>query len=50
MHTHFSLVAAVSVFLPVLFVGTMWRLVALHLAASSNSRLSALGQGMAFQY
>lgn len=50
MHTHFSVLAAVSVFLPVLFIGTMWRLASLHLAASSNQRISQAGQAMAFQY
>jgi len=50
MHTHFSAVAAIHAFLGVILVGTVWRLVSLHLAASTNSKLSALGQGMNFQY
>jgi hypothetical protein len=50
LHTHFSAVSALHTFLAVLIVGTMWRLVAYHLMASSNPRVSQVGQGMAFQY
>jgi hypothetical protein len=50
LHTHFSAVSALSTFVAVLIVGTMWRLVAYHLIASANPRISQIGQGMAFQY
>jgi len=50
VHTHFSALAAVNIFLAVLIVGTVWRVVALHLTASPNHRISAFGQAMAFQY
>lgn len=50
LHTHFSALGAVHAFLGVLIVGTVWRLVSLHLIASPNPRVSQLGQGMAFQY
>jgi hypothetical protein len=50
MHTHFSAVAATSVFLVVLVLGSVWRLAALHLAASDKPQLRNLGLAMAFQY
>lgn len=50
MHTHFSALAALNIFLAVLVVGTAWKIVALHLTASANPRISMLGQAMAFQY
>lgn len=50
LHTHFSGVAALHVFLAVLIVGTPFRLIALHLAASGNPKVSALGQALLFQY
>lgn len=50
MHTHFSAVSALSVFMAVLLVGTVWRLGSLHLTASKTTALSHLGQAMAFQY
>lgn len=50
MHTHFSAVSALGVFLVVLIVGTAWRLGAYRLAASSDPRLKTLGAAMAFQY
>lgn len=50
LHTHFSAVTALQTFLAVLIVGTVWRLVSLHLIASPNPRISQLGQGMSFQY
>lgn len=50
MHTHFSALTALNVFLAVLIVGTLWKVVALHLTASANPRISAAGQAMAFQY
>lgn len=50
MHTHFSAVNALNVFLAVLIVGSLWRLGAAHLAASSNETAAHLGRAMAFQY
>ena len=50
MHAHFSAVSAASVFLAVLVWGTLWRLAAAHMVASSNTTLQHLGQAMAFQY
>lgn len=50
LHTHFSVVAAVQVGLTVVIFGTLWRLIALHLAASNNESLTHLGAAMAFQY
>lgn len=50
LHTHFSAVTALQTFLAVLIVGTVWRLVSLHLIASPNPRIAQLGQGMSFQY
>lgn len=50
MHTHFSLMSAAQVFLSVLVIGTLWRLVTLHLVASRNDKVSHLGKAMGFQY
>jgi hypothetical protein len=50
MHTHFSAVQASTIFLAVLVLGSLWRLIAAHLCASSNSSLSHIGKAMAFQY
>lgn len=50
MHTHFSAMAALNLFLGVLIVGTLWRLSSYHLIASKNDGLSHLGKAMAFQY
>lgn len=50
MHTHFSLMSAAQVFLSVLVIGTLWRLLTLHLVASRNDSLSHLGKAMGFQY
>ena len=50
MHTHFSAVAALGVFLVVLILGTAWRLGAYRLAASDRPGLRTLGGAMAFQY
>lgn len=50
MHTHFSAVSALGVFLVVVIVGTAWRLGAYRLAASSRPELRNLGAAMAFQY
>lgn len=50
MHTHFSAMAALNLFLGVLIVGTLWRLSAYHLIANKNDSLSHIGKAMAFQY
>lgn len=50
MHTHFSAVSALGVFLVVLIVGTAWRLGSYRLASSSRPELRNLGTAMAFQY
>jgi hypothetical protein len=50
MHTHFSATTALSVFLVVLVLGTLWRLIASHLAVSNNPMLNHIGSAMIFQY
>lgn len=50
MHTHFSAVAALNMFLAVLIVGSCWRLLSLHLTAAPAPGLQNLGRAMAFQY
>lgn len=50
MPTGFNAVVALNTFFAVLIVGTMWRLVSLHLVASNNSTAHTLGSAMAFQY
>jgi hypothetical protein len=50
MHTHFSAMAAVQVFLMVLIVGTLWRLASYHMVASKNEAVSHLGKAAGFQY
>jgi hypothetical protein len=50
VHTHFSWIGASQAFLGVVIIGTLWRLLALHLVASSNDQLNHLGKGMLFQY
>lgn len=50
MHTHFSAMSALGVFLVVLIVGSAWRLTSYRLAASSRKELQNLGAAMAFQY
>jgi hypothetical protein len=49
-HTHFSVIAASQAFLGVVIIGTLWRLVALHLMASANPVAQSVGEGMSFQY
>lgn len=50
MHTHFSAITALGVFLGVLIVGTAWRLSAYRLAASERPEWRNLGAAMSFQY
>lgn len=49
-HTHFSAIAAGQAFLAVVVVGTLWRLVSMHLMAADNPTLQHLGAGMSYQY
>jgi hypothetical protein len=49
-HTHFSVIAAGQAFLAVVIIGTLWRLVAMHLMAASNPLAEHIGAGMSFQY
>lgn len=42
--------AAMHVFVSVVLIGTMWRLLAMHLIASSNPTLSHAGAAMRIQY
>jgi hypothetical protein len=50
VHTHFSALSAIGVFLVVLIVGTAWRLAAYRLMASNRLELRNAGQAMIFQY
>lgn len=50
MHTHFSAVSVLNVFVAVLIAGTLWRLLSARAMASKNSTVSTLGQAMSFQY
>ena len=50
LHTHFSLYHAVSAFLGVVIIGTGWKLLGLHMAASGNTQLQHIGLGMLFQF
>jgi hypothetical protein len=50
MHTHFSAMAALNIFLAVLIVGTLWRLACYHLIAADNPTLNHLGRAGAQQY
>ncbi len=42
--------AAAHIFISVLLLGTLWRVVAYHLLASSNSTAQHVGAGMITQY
>lgn len=50
IHTHFSVMSAAQVFLCVLVIGTLWRLVTLHLVANQNENVAHLGKAMGFQF
>jgi len=50
MHTHFSAVSALSTFMAVLILGTLWRLIGYHLSVNPNATLSHAGRAMLFQY
>lgn len=46
VHARFAL----HVFLPVLILGTLWRMISYHLMGSSNPQLQHLGAAMGTQY
>lgn len=50
MHTHFSWIGGFQAFLAVVIIGTLWKLLAMHLVATENTTLQHIGKGMAFQY
>lgn len=50
MHTHFSAITALGIFLAVLVWGSLWRLASAHMVATNNPMLNSIGQAMAFQY
>jgi hypothetical protein len=50
VHTHFSALHAANVFLGVLIIGSVWRLLTYHLAASKSPAARNLGAAMSFQY
>lgn len=50
MHTHFSFMSAGQAFLAVVVIGTLWRLLSLHLVSSENEQLQHLGKALGFQY
>jgi hypothetical protein len=50
LHTHFSWVGGMQAFLAVVIIGTLWKLVAMHLMATDSENLNHIGRGMAFQY
>ena len=50
VHTHFSAMSALAVFLVVVIVGTAWRLGSLRLASSKSPAARTLGAAMHFQY
>jgi len=45
-----DLQVGLHVFMSVLILGTIWRLISFHLAASSNTGISHVGRAMAVQY
>jgi hypothetical protein len=49
MHTHVSAVTAVTIFLMVLLLGTLWRLGAAY-AARNDGLIGELGKAAAFQF
>lgn len=50
IHTHFSFMSAAQAFVGVVIIGTLWRLISLHLIASKNEATKHLGTAMSFQY
>jgi len=50
VHTHIGAIAAVTTMIYIALLGTFWRLIAVHLVASSGPTTSKLGKAMLFQY
>lgn len=50
VHTHVGAIHLVTAFLGVVLVGTLWRLIAMHLASTSNGTARQVGKAMAVQY
>lgn len=50
VHTHFSITGALTAFLGVIVIGTLWRLIGAHFVQSDRPALVHIGQVMAFQY
>lgn len=51
MHSHVgSALHAVGFFISIAILGTLWRLIALHLMATSNRTAQKVGTVMLFQY
>jgi hypothetical protein len=50
MHTHFSALSALGVFLVVLIIGTAWRLATHRLMVSDRAAARNLGAAMSYQY
>lgn len=50
IHTHFSFMSAAQAFVGVVIIGTLWRLISLHLIASKSEPVRHLGSAMGFQY
>jgi len=50
MHTHFSAMSALAIFLVVLIIGSAWRLAAYRLGCSDRAELRTLSAAMVFQY
>ena len=51
MHSHIgSALHAFGICIEIAIVGTLWRLIALHLMASSSARAQKIGSIMLFQY
>jgi len=49
-HTHFSPLHALQAFLAVVIIGTVWRLVGLHLVTSKTKFWHTVGKAALFQY
>ena len=50
MHTHIGAIAAFTTMIYIALIGTLWRLSAAHLVASSSTTATELGKAMLFQY
>lgn len=50
MHTHFSFIMGLEIFVVVLVAGTAWRLVAMRLIANRHDFWTPVGEAMLAQY